>query len=85
MPQRQTDMWSFPVLSKDRELVWLRATRSQHASATRITHQAAMQLGLAQSVTEAYRIQLRLSSELWGLISMSDISTVLYIAMMEAQ
>jgi hypothetical protein len=63
MPQRQTDMWSFPVFSKDREMVWLRATRSQHASATRITHQAAMRLGFAQSVTEAYRIQLRLSSE----------------------
>ncbi len=42
LPQRQTDMWSFPVLSKDRELVWLRATRSQHARATRITHQAAI-------------------------------------------
>ena len=63
MPQRQTDMWSFPVFSKNREMVWLRATRSQHASATRITHQAAMRLGFAQSVTEAYRIQLRLSSE----------------------
>jgi hypothetical protein len=59
LPQRQTDMWSFPVLSKDRELVWLRATRS----ATRITHQAAIRLGFAQSVTEAYQIQLRLSSE----------------------
>ena len=56
-------MWSFPVFSKDREMVWLRATRSQHASATRITHQAAMRLGFAQSVTEAYWIQLRLSSE----------------------
>jgi hypothetical protein len=63
MPQRQTDRWSFPVFSKDREMVWLRATRSQHASATRITHQAAVRLGLAQSVTEAYQIQLRLSSE----------------------
>jgi hypothetical protein len=58
-PQRQMDMWSFPALSKDRELVWLRATRSQHASATRITHQAAIRLGFTQSVTEAYQVQLR--------------------------
>ena len=52
-------MWSFPAFSKDRELVWLRATRSQHVSATRITHQAAVRLGLAQSVTKAYQVQLR--------------------------
>ncbi len=32
-------------------------------SATRITHQAAVRLGLAQSVMEAYQVQLRLSSE----------------------
>jgi hypothetical protein len=63
LPRRQTDMWSFPEFSKDKELVWLRATRSQHVSTTRITHQAAVRLGLAQSVTEAYRVQLRLSSE----------------------
>jgi hypothetical protein len=56
-------MWSFPAFSKDKELVWLRATRSQHVSATRIPHQAAVRLGLAQSVTEAYQVQLRLSSE----------------------
>ncbi len=56
-------MWSFPAFSKDKELVWLRATRSQHVSATRITHQAAVRLGLAQSVTDAYQVQLRLSSE----------------------
>jgi hypothetical protein len=52
-----------PRVRKNREMVWLRATRSQHVSATRITHQAAIRLGLAQSVTEAYQIQLRLSSE----------------------
>ncbi len=52
-----------PAFSKDKELVWLRATRSQHVSATRITHQAAVPLGFAQSVTEAYQVQLRLSSE----------------------
>jgi hypothetical protein len=63
LPRRQTDMWSFPAFSKDKELVWLRATRSQHVSAMRITHQAAVRLGLAQSVTEAYQVQLRLSSE----------------------
>jgi hypothetical protein len=40
-------------VNKDRELVWLRATRSQHVSATRITHQAAIRLGFVQSVTEA--------------------------------
>ncbi len=51
------------MFGKNREMVWLRATRSQHVSATRITHQAAIRLGLAQSVTEAYQIQLRLSSE----------------------
>jgi hypothetical protein len=32
-------------------------------SVTRITHQAAIRLGFAQSVTEAYQVQLRLSSE----------------------
>ncbi len=63
LPQRQTDKWNFPVFSKDGEMVWLRATRSQHAGATRITHLAAVRLGLIQSVTEAYQIQLRLSSE----------------------
>ncbi len=62
-PGRQTDMWCFPAFGKNRELVWLRATRSQHVSATRITHQAAIWLGFAQSVTEAYQVQLRLSSE----------------------
>ncbi len=44
-PRRQTDMWCFPALGKDREPVWLRATRSQHMSVTRITHQAAVRLG----------------------------------------
>ncbi len=43
--------------------MWLRAARSQHVSVTRITHQAAVRLGFAQSVTEAYHVQLRLSSE----------------------
>ncbi len=56
-------MWCFPAFGEDRELVWLRATRSQHVGATRITHQAAMRLGSTQSVTEAYQVQLRLSSE----------------------
>jgi hypothetical protein len=56
-------MWCFPAVSEDRELVWLRATRSQHVSVTRIMHQAAIWLGLAQSVTEAYQVRLRLSGE----------------------
>jgi hypothetical protein len=56
-------MWSFPTFSKDKELVWLRATRSQHANATRITHLAAMRLGFAQCVTKAYQVQLGPSGE----------------------
>jgi hypothetical protein len=63
LPRRQADTWCFPAFSKDKELVWLRATRSQHVSVTRITHQAAVRLGLTQSVIEAYQVQLRLSSE----------------------
>jgi hypothetical protein len=63
LPQRQADMWCFPAMGKDRELVWLRATRSQHVGVTRITHQAAIRLGLTQSVTEAYQVRLRLSGE----------------------
>ncbi len=63
LPQRQADTWCFPAVSKDRELVWLRASRSQHVSATRITHQAAIRLGFTQSVTEAYQVRLRLSGE----------------------
>ncbi|MFN9907619.1 MAG: hypothetical protein ACK56F_16095, partial [bacterium] len=63
LPQRQTDKWNLPVFSKNGEMVWLKATRSQHAGVTRITHLAAMRLGLAQSATEAYQIQLRLCSD----------------------
>ncbi len=62
-PQRQADMWCFPAVGKGGELVWLRATRSQHVGVTRITHQAAIRLGLTQSVTEAYQVRLRLSGE----------------------
>jgi hypothetical protein len=62
-PQRQADMWCFSAVGRDRELVWLRATRSQHVGVTRITHQAAIRLGLAQSVTEAYQVRLKLSGE----------------------
>ncbi len=69
-------MWSFPAFSKDKELVWLRATRSQHVSATRITHQAAARLGLAQSVTEAYQVQLRLSSEPRFLLRAEGVETL---------
>jgi hypothetical protein len=56
-------MWCFPAVGKDRELVWLRATRSQHVGVTRIAHQAAIRLGLTQSVTEAYQVRRRLSGE----------------------
>ncbi len=50
-------------MGRNRELVWLRATRSQHVGVTRITDQAAIQLGLPQSVTEAYQVRLKLSGE----------------------
>jgi hypothetical protein len=76
LPRRQTDMWSFPTFSKDKELVWLKATRSQHVSATRITHQAAVRLGFAQSVTEAYQVQLRLSSEPQFLLRAEGVETL---------
>jgi hypothetical protein len=56
-------MWFFPAVGRDRELVWLRATRSQHVGVKRITHQAAIRLGLAQSVIEAYQVRLKLSGE----------------------
>jgi hypothetical protein len=69
-------MWCFPAVSKDRELVWLRATRSQHVSVTRITHQAAIRLGLAQSVTEAYQVRLRLSSEPRFLLRAEGVETL---------
>ena len=69
-------MWSFPAFSRDKELVWLRATRSQHVSATRITHQAAVRLGFAQSVTEAYQVQLRSSSEPRFLLRAEGVKTL---------
>jgi hypothetical protein len=62
-PQKQANTWCFPAVGRNRELVWLRATRSQHVGVTRITHQAAIRLGLTQSVTEAYQVRLKLSGE----------------------
>jgi hypothetical protein len=53
----------FSAFDSSERLVWLRATKNRHVWATRITHQAAMQLGLPQSVTEAYRVRLRLSDQ----------------------
>ncbi len=53
-PQKRVATWCFPAFGRNDELVWLRATKSCHVWATRITHQAAMWLGLPQSVTEAY-------------------------------
>ncbi len=62
-PQKQTATWCFPAVGRNRELVWLRATRSQHVGVTRVTHQAAVRLGLQQNVTEAYQVRLKLSGE----------------------
>ncbi len=62
-PQERTATCCFPAVGRNRELVWLRATRSQHVGVTRITHQAAIRLGLPQSVTEAYQVRLKLSGE----------------------
>ena len=61
--QKRIATWSFPAIGRNRELVWLRAIRSQHVGVTRITHQAAMRLGLPQSVTEAYQVRLKFSGE----------------------
>jgi hypothetical protein len=36
--QKQADTRCFPAVGRNRELVWLRATRSQHVGVTRITH-----------------------------------------------
>jgi hypothetical protein len=76
LPRRQTDTWCFPAFGKDRELVWLKATRSQHVSVTRMTHQAAVRLGFAQSVTEAYQVQLRLSREPQFILRAEGIETL---------
>ncbi len=46
------------------------------ASATRITHQAAVRLGFTQSVTKAYQVQLRLSSELQFVLRAEGIKTL---------
>jgi hypothetical protein len=62
-PQKRVATWCFPAFGRNKELVWLRATKSHHVGVTRITHQAAMRLGLPQSVTEAYRVRLRLSDK----------------------
>ncbi len=62
-PQKRVATWCFPAFARNKELVWLRATESHHVGVTRIRHQAAMRLGLPQSVTEAYRVRLRLSDK----------------------
>jgi hypothetical protein len=76
LPQRQADMWCFPAVGRDRELVWLRATRSQHVGVTRITHQAEIRLGLAQSITEAYQVRLKLSGEPRFILSAEGVETL---------
>jgi hypothetical protein len=40
-PKKWIATWCFPAIGRSRELVWLRATRSQHVGVKRITHQAA--------------------------------------------
>jgi hypothetical protein len=62
-PQKPIATWCFPAIGRNRELIWLRATRSQHVGVTRITHQATIRLGLPQNVIEAYQVRLKLSGE----------------------
>jgi hypothetical protein len=50
-------------VGRNRELVWLRATRIQHVGVSRTTHQAAIRFGLPQSVTETYQVRLKLSGK----------------------
>jgi hypothetical protein len=54
---------SFSAFDSNKRLVWLGSTKNRHVWATRITHQAAMQLGIPQSLTEAYQVRLRLSDQ----------------------
>jgi hypothetical protein len=61
-PPKRMATWCFPAFSTEGDLVWLRATMSQHVPATRIMHQAAMRLGLQQNTREAYKVQLRRGS-----------------------
>ncbi len=61
-PMKRMVTWSFPAFDTGGEKVWLRATKNRHVSVTRITHQAAMRLGLPQSVPEVYQVQLRRGS-----------------------
>jgi hypothetical protein len=63
-------------VGRNRELVWLRATRSQHVGVTRITHQAAIRLGLTQSVTEAYQVRLKLSGEPLFVLPAEEVKTL---------
>jgi hypothetical protein len=60
-PPKRVATWCFSAFGSDDKLVWLRATKNRHVWVTRITHQAAMRLGLPQNITEAYRVRLRLS------------------------
>jgi hypothetical protein len=76
LPQRQADTWCFPAVGRNRELVWLRATRSQHVGVTRIMHQAAIRLGLTQSVTEAYQVRLKLSGEPRSVLHAEGVETL---------
>jgi hypothetical protein len=61
-PPKRMATWKLPAFSTGGELMWLRATKNRHVLVTRITHQAAMRLGLPLSVAEAYLVQLRRGS-----------------------
>jgi hypothetical protein len=56
---RHGDMELPCIWQRGRAGVAFRATKKRHVPATRITHQAVMQLGLLQKVTGAYQEQLR--------------------------
>jgi hypothetical protein len=60
-PPKRVATWCLYAFGSGDKLVWLRATKNRHLWATRIRHQAAMQLGLPQSVTEGYRVRRTLS------------------------
>jgi hypothetical protein len=62
-PPKRVATWSFSAFDNNGKLVWLGATKSRQVGTTRITHQAAMRLGLPQSVTKAYQVRLRLSDQ----------------------
>ncbi len=75
-PPKWVATWCFSVFDSNDKLVWLRATKNRHMWATRITHQAAMRLGLLQNVTEVYQVQLRLSDQLRFILRAEGVKTL---------